>query len=222
MFTFLQHIDTQLLLFFNGLHAPWLDQFMYSFSGRWVWVPMYVSLVFILLRREGWKRGGIYLVAIGLTILIADQLCASIIRPAVERLRPANPDNPLSHAVHIVNGYRGGRYGFPSCHGTNSAALAVFMSLIIRRRSFICLISLWAVINCYTRMYLGVHYPGDLLVGGIIGALTAVGMYCASQAVIKRLELPTQAADCAAQGGTARLLPAVFAITVLAIIISNY
>lgn len=221
MLSILQHIDTELLLLINGWHAAWLDQFMYSFSGRWVWVPMYVSLAFILLRREGWRRGGIYLLAIGLTILMADQVCATLIRPMVGRMRPANPANPLSDMIHIVNGYRGGQYGFPSCHGTNSVALAVFMSLIIRRRSFVCLIWTWALINCYTRMYLGVHYPGDLLVGGLIGGVVAVGMYKGGRRLIDRLDVAATVESAPASRLTAPLLPAVFAMTIIAIIIVN-
>lgn len=83
--------------------------------------------------------------------------------------RPANPENPIVDLVHIVNGYRGGSYGFPSCHAANSFGLAMYVIFLFRKRWLSVFIITWAVLNCYTRIYLGVHYPGDLIVGGIIG-----------------------------------------------------
>lgn len=100
---------------------------------------------------------------------LADQVCSSLIRPVVARLRPANLENPIVDMVYIVNGYRGGSYGFPSCHAANSFGLALYVVFTFRKRWLSLFIIAWAVLNCYTRIYLGVHYPGDLLVGGIIG-----------------------------------------------------
>ena len=108
--------DTDLLLAINGWHNGYFDTFMYAYSGKWVWVPMYGALVYLLFRNLHWRTALLCLVGVALTITFADQVGASLIRPWVERLRPSNPDNPTSELVHIVNGYRGGRYGFPSCH----------------------------------------------------------------------------------------------------------
>ena len=100
-----------------------------------------------------------------------DNLC----RPNVQQYHPpgsgtpANPENPIVDLVHIVNGYRGGSYGFPSCHAANSFGLAMYVVFLFRKRWLSVFIITWAVLNCYTRIYLGVHYPGDLIVGGIIG-----------------------------------------------------
>ena len=170
MLDFLIDIDTQIYLFFNGMHTPLLDRFMMLFTGRFIWIPMYVALAIMLLKTFGAKLAGIYLIAIGVAIALTDQTCATFIRPAVARLRPSNPANPLSAMAVIVDGYRGGRYGFPSCHSANSFALATFIGCLIRRPKFVAFIIIWAVLNSYTRLYLGVHYPGDLLIGAIIGS----------------------------------------------------
>ncbi len=170
MLDFLIDIDSQIFLFFNGLHLPYFDHFMMAFTGKLIWVPMYASILYILFRRFGWKVALCYTFAIPLVIFCTDQLCATIIRPWVERLRPTNLDNPINSLVHIVDGYRGGKYGFPSCHAANSFALAIFLSFLFAKRRFTIFILIWALLNSYTRLYLGVHYPGDLIIGAIVGS----------------------------------------------------
>lgn len=173
----LANIDQSLLLYLNGLHNTFGDYFMSTFTGKWIWVPMYASILYILLKNYNWKVVLGCLIAIALTITFADQVCSSVIRPVVERMRPSNPDNPISEWVHIVNGKRGGRYGFPSCHASNSFGLAFFLIFLFRKRWLSFFICAWAALNCYTRIYLGVHYPGDLLVGSIVGCCGAYLMY---------------------------------------------
>lgn len=151
------------------------------FSGKWTWVVMYVAMFFVLVRAMKPKTLVITAIALALAITFADQTCATIIRPLVHRMRPSNPENELSQFVTLVNGYRSGRYGFPSCHAANTFALAVFFSNIVRKRLFVVLIFLWAVINCYSRMYLGVHYPGDIIVGATIGSIYGYIFYLAAK-----------------------------------------
>lgn len=183
----LSDIDARLLLIVNGAHSPFFDSVMWCISGRWIWVPFYAVLAYLLFRRMSWKRASICLVTIGLIILAADQTCATLIRPEIGRLRPANLNNQLSSFVHVVNGYRGGRYGFPSCHAANTFALAVFMSLVIRHKWFTVMMFSWAFIVSYSRMYLGVHYFGDLFCGATIGSLFAVLFYYLQNYLFKRL-----------------------------------
>jgi undecaprenyl-diphosphatase len=172
--------DHQLLLFFNGLHCELLDSFMMLCSNKWVWIPFYVWLFSLLVRSFGWRKAFYGLLAVAVTITLCDQVSSSLIRPLVCRLRPANPENPLSAMVHIVDGYRGGRYGFPSSHAANTAGLSFFFIWLFRKRWLTVLMLSWMTLVCYSRVYLGVHYPGDLFVGACIGAVvgTAVVRLC--------------------------------------------
>lgn len=128
MIEYLNQLDASILLFFNGMHSPFFDKFMMLCTGKFIWIPMYATILFILFKSFKPKLVLVYAIALGVAIALTDQTCASIIRPVVERLRPSNPGNPLSEYVHLVNGYRGGSYGFPSCHAANSFALAVFIA----------------------------------------------------------------------------------------------
>jgi undecaprenyl-diphosphatase len=177
MIEFLNELDTAALLAINGYHTAFLDSFMMLFSERFTWVAMYAVVIWILFRSAPRRSAFLYLGMLILAVLMADQICASLIRPMVERLRPSNPENAISELVYIVDGYRGGMYGFPSCHAANSFALAVFIALFVKRRGFVVCIVCWALLNSYSRLYLGVHYPGDLLTGGIMGGIFAALCY---------------------------------------------
>ena len=106
----LQQLDQQLLLTLNGLHSPYWDSFMWLFTGRFIWIPMYATILYILCKNFNVYVTLLTAVAIALTITYADQLCATWIRPAVERLRPSNLNNPLSEFVHTLPGRLIGRY----------------------------------------------------------------------------------------------------------------
>lgn len=190
MIDWLNTIDTQVFLALNGLHAPYFDAFMKLFTGKWIWVPMYAAVLFAVVRNYRWRQTLAVLVCVALAITIADQVCATLIRPEVCRLRPSNPENPLSEMVHIVGGYRGGSYGFPSCHAANSFALASFLTLLFANRKLSLFIFAWAVLNSYSRVYLGVHYPGDLLVGAIIGTAAGLAMAFVAGYVADRVDRP--------------------------------
>lgn len=169
LLSFLNEIDGQALLWFNSFHVPVLDRFMMLFTGKWEWVPMYAALLYMLCRTFPPKRVLVLALGIVLSIVIADQTCATLLRPVFQRMRPANLENPLSQWVQIVDGYRGGSYGFPSCHAANTFALSTFIILATRRQVLAIFMAAWTLATCYTRMYLGVHYPGDLIAGSLVG-----------------------------------------------------
>ena len=141
--------DTNIFLALNSLHAAFFDSFMYVFSSRWVWVPTDVVIAAVKIRIFGWRNGILIILCAGTAVALSDQTCASYIRPIIKRLRPANLNNPISDLVHIVNDYRGGSYGFPSCHAANTFAFATFIALIFRNRLVCSTVMLWAILNCY-------------------------------------------------------------------------
>ena len=144
---------------------------MYWISFKWTWIPLYALLLFLIIREYKW-RSLLILLFIAILITLSDQLSVHLFKNTVERLRPChNPE--IMESVHLVKEHCGGLYGFVSSHAANSFALAVFLIGFLGRKFkyFTLLILLWAAIISYSRVYLGVHYPGDIIVGAIFGAL---------------------------------------------------
>jgi undecaprenyl-diphosphatase len=165
----LNHIDHQLFFFLNGMHNPFFDSVMYQLTHFLVWIPLYLLILYLVIRHYKWQVL-VVLLFVAVMILVSDQLC-NIIKETVQRLRPSN--DPALSAVHIVNGYRGGTYGFYSAHASNNFAVAVFLVVMIgnRFRYIIPIVLAYAVVISYTRIYLGVHYPGDTVCGALAGSV---------------------------------------------------
>lgn len=178
------NLDEQLLLWFNGYHTDTLDWIFKTITAKFTWIPFYVVLIGILFKTFNWKITLFILLSVALAITMADQIGASLIRPMVGRLRPSNPDNPFSEFIHIVDGYRGGRYGFPSCHAANTFALATLYSLWMRKRAWWVGLSIWASIVSCSRLYLGVHYPTDIMAGIMLGLMCGALAYIIVRSVM--------------------------------------
>ena len=169
--------DTSLLLAVNGMHSSYFDTFMWLCSRKFEWILFYASIVYVLVRNFSWRVVLYSLIAMGVILLLTDAVSTHFIRPAFARLRPSNLENPVSSVIHIVDNHRGGRYGFPSSHASNCWALVCFVGLLLRRRLLTWFLACWALLICYSRLYLGVHYPGDLLAGMLLGAVVACIVY---------------------------------------------
>ena len=182
-------LDTDLLLFINEHYTAFLDVFFWNISQRLTWVALYVALAVCAFYRYGWR--GLYVIgAVALAVLLADQCSSALLKPWVARPRPTHePD--LEGLLHIVNDYRGGMFGFPSSHAANTFAVALVYSLIWNNRRQTLPLMLWVALNCYSRMYLAVHYPLDILAGLLVGAVVAIVIY----ALVRKLDLPKQKAD---------------------------
>lgn len=188
---YLIHIDQQWLLAINGWHSEWADMLMWYISKSTTWLPLYALLVGLIvyrfgilspsLCREG-RRGSsllrvlIILAGFAVAVGVSDFVSSGIIKPWVCRLRPTH-EPELAGLIHLVNGYTGGLYGFVSSHAANTMACALLFALLYRNKYATVGLMLWVALNCYSRMYLGVHYPADIIGGLAIGALMATLTY---------------------------------------------
>jgi undecaprenyl-diphosphatase len=181
MLSFLQQLDKEIFLFLNGIHNPFFDSLMWYISLPGTWIPFYVLLSYLLYRKFG-KNVVFYLVIIGLAVGLSDFIASGIIKESVQRFRPSR-EHSLDGLVHLLSNpvtgqlYMGGKYGFVSSHAANSFALAVLFSLFFDRKWASIGLIFWALLVSYSRIYLGVHYPGDILGGALVGVIVAFLLY---------------------------------------------
>ena len=199
---YLIHIDQQWLLAINGWHSEWADMLMWYISKSTTWLPLYALLVGLIvyrfgilspsLCREG-RRGSsllrvlIILAGFAVAVGLSDFISSGIIKPWVCRLRPTH-EPALAGMLHLVNGYTGGLYGFVSSHAANTMACALLFALLYRNKYATVGLMLWVALNCYSRMYLGVHYPADIIGGLAIGALMATLTYGMVRRLVERVD----------------------------------
>jgi undecaprenyl-diphosphatase len=171
----MMQLDRSLFLFLNGMHTPLWDYIMYFISGKFSWLPLYLFILYLLFRSYR-KKGFILLLGAVILITLSDQLSVQAFKEVFERLRPCH-EPALAGQVHTVNGQCGGAFGFVSSHASNVFALAAWSHLLLRRQWYAALIFLWASLVSYSRIYLGVHYPADVLGGAVLGICTGWAVY---------------------------------------------
>lgn len=199
---YLIHIDQQWLLAINGWHSEWADMLMWYISKSTTWLPLYALLVGLIVYRFGIlspslcrerRRGSsllrvlIILAGFAVAVGVSDFVSSGIIKPWVCRLRPTH-EPEIAGLIHLVNGYTGGLYGFVSSHAANTMACALLFALLYRNKYATVGLMLWVALNCYSRMYLGVHYPADIIGGLAIGALMATLTYGMVRRLVERVD----------------------------------
>lgn len=169
-------LERNLFLALNGSDSVILDNAMWTYTGVLTWMPMVLFILYIAFRNQKLVEALLVLGAIILLVVLTDQLSSSVFKPVFKRFRPTHhPD--FMDLVHTVNGYRGGKYGFMSGHATNSFGLAVFLSMLFRNRFVTIFMLVWAILNSYARIYLGVHFISDIVVGLFFGSLIGFLVY---------------------------------------------
>lgn len=202
-------VDRPLMLVLNFDGGSVLDSLAVAFSSRLIWVPWALLLVYNLLsvRKMGWRRTVVVVVWMVVVVTLCDQVSSSLLKPLVGRLRPSH-DADVCGMLHYVGSYRGGLYGFVSSHAANAFGAAAFASLVVGNRAFAVSIFVFSALVAYSRIYLGVHYPGDVLGGCLLGVFTGVFCYrmylfsiCGVSAFKKWFFARRKATFCGAKGG---------------------
>lgn len=172
-------VDRAATLLLNHDGGMFEDNLWWMFSSRLVWLPVaavFLYEIFAGRRRTGWAEAAIVLSGLALTVYLADAVSASVCKPLFARLRPSH-DPSFAGLLHFVGGYRGGPYGFVSSHAANSFGVFVYVAMLFRRRLVVLALLLFVTCVCYSRIYLGVHYLGDILGGCVLGSAFGLGVF---------------------------------------------
>lgn len=172
----INQLDHTLTLLINGSDSIFWDNVMYTVTNTFSWSMAIVALLVIIFKNNSIKNTLIILLTIALLIFVADRICSGLVKPMVARWRPAQ-DPQLMYMVDVVRGYRGGRFGFFSGHACNTMCMAVFLSMLFRSAKVTLVLIFWSLTTTFTRLYLGVHYLGDVCVGWCVGIILGLLFY---------------------------------------------
>lgn len=168
-------IDHKLFLVINSIHSGFFDTLMYLFSTIYFWIPIYVFIVFIILKKNR-NAAAWAILALIIAIAAADSISTQLFKDTFHRLRPCH--NPaIEPFVHLVKGHCGGKYGFVSSHAANFFAFATFNTFYIKNKYLSITLFFIAILVAYSRIYLGVHYPADVTCGAILGFIIGFIVY---------------------------------------------
>lgn len=170
------NLDQQVTLAINGSDSLFWDNVMYVVTNTLSWSVVIVALFWVIFRNNKMKESLLILLFMVLLITVADRICSGWIKPTIARWRPTQ-DPQLMYMVDVVRGYRGGRYGFFSGHACNTMCMAVFLSCLFRYWKLTLTLLFWSLTTTFTRIYLGVHYVGDVLVGWSVGIILGLLFY---------------------------------------------
>ncbi|MCD7962701.1 MAG: phosphatase PAP2 family protein [Rikenellaceae bacterium] len=171
----LLELDTKLFLLLNGDLGAFADAIFWFSSGNFNWVPLYLVILFFMYKKLGLRNFIWATIMIVLAVILADQIC-NLFKYGLKKFRPSQ--NPaLEGMVYTLKGYRGGLYGPFSAHSATVMAISAITVRIFRNNIYTVFIYLWAALVMYSRIYLGVHFPLDLLCGGLTGYLIGIWFY---------------------------------------------
>ena len=186
-FSSIQDIDFQILQWFNGSNNVILDQLVMALTSGFTWIPLYLVLFIIVMRNnETVGQIGLIVGCAFLCILFADGIAEGIIKPLAARWRPSN-DPLVKYSVQVVDNLRMKDYSFCSAHAANTMSIAVFFSLLVRSRMLTITMIVWSLVNCWTRLYLGVHYPLDIATGLLLGSVVGFLVYLLYHRMYRRI-----------------------------------
>lgn len=195
MVDWILNLDRGLFSLINDANAAWLDPVMIAISYKFAWVPIYIFLLYLIQHKYGWKTALIAVAFVIPMIAASDITASGIMKPFFERLRPCQPESFFSGLVHTAGKGCGGKYGFVSSHSANFFALATFLSVVFRGQPkwFAILFFVAAFLVAYSRVYLGVHYPADVAVGGLLGIVVGATAGWGYKKTLNRIGKPDKA-----------------------------